>query len=57
MSKVSWNDLFSATFKELKKTYKLSDRALEQAVGKHLDGANASEKRQMYHTVWDKRDK
>lgn len=57
MSKVTWQDLHSATFKELKKTYKLSDRALEQAVRGHMDGANASERSQLYKAVWDKKDK
>jgi hypothetical protein len=53
--KVTWNDLHNATFKELKETYKLTDRALENQVQKHLDGANAGEKSQMYKIVWDKR--
>jgi len=55
MSKVTWQDLHSATFKELKKTYKLTDRALEHAVRNHLDGANAQERSALYKTVWDKR--
>jgi hypothetical protein len=55
--KVTWNDLHSATFKELKKTYNLNDRQLENAVQKHLDGASSQEKRQLYKTVWDKKDK
>ena len=55
MGKVTWNDLHEATFKELKKTYKLNDRALENSVRKHLDGANAKERRDMYKTVWDKK--
>ena len=57
MSKVTWNDLHDATFKELKTKYKLTDRALEQQVRSHLDGANAQERRDLYRTVWDKKDK
>lgn len=55
MTKVTWNDLHSATFKELKKTYKLNDRQLENQVRKHLDGANASERRGLYEKVWNKK--
>ena len=42
--KVTWNDLHNATFKELKKTYKLTDRQLENQVRKHMDGANAEQR-------------
>jgi hypothetical protein len=56
-SKVTWNDLFSGTFKELKKTYKLNDQQLERHVRKHMDGANPQERRNLYKAVWDKRDK
>ncbi len=52
--KITWQDLHNATFKELKKTYKLSDRQLEQQVVRHLDGANSAEKQALYKTVWDK---
>ena len=55
MSKVTWNDLFSGTFKELKKTYRLNDQQLEQNVRKHMDGANPEERRQLYKNVWDKK--
>lgn len=57
MSKITWQDIHCATFKELKKTYKLNDRQLEQQVRSHMDGANASERRDLYKTVWDKKDK
>ena len=52
MSKVTWNDLHNATFKELKKTYKLNDRQLENQVRKHMDGANNEQRRGLYQTVW-----
>jgi hypothetical protein len=55
MKKVTWNDLHSATFKELKKTYKLNDRQLENQVRNHLDGANAGERRGLYEKVWNKK--
>lgn len=55
MSKVTWNDLHSATFKELKKTYKLNDTQLENQVRKHLDGADAKDRRELYQTVWCKK--
>lgn len=50
--KITWNDLNSATFKELKKTYKLSDRQLEQGVRQHLDGASPEQRSDMYKKVW-----
>jgi hypothetical protein len=55
MKNVTWNDLGSATFRELKKTYKLNDRQLEGQVRRHMDGANPQERRQLYETVWGKR--
>ncbi len=55
MTKVTWNDLHNATFKELKKTYKLNDRQLEHQVRKHMDGAKSEERSTLYKTVWDKK--
>jgi hypothetical protein len=55
MSKVTWNDLFTGTFKELKQTYKLNDRQLENQVRRHMDGANAKERRDLYEAVWSKK--
>lgn len=53
--KVTWTDLNSATQQELKKTYKLDARGLELQVRGHMDGANASERRKLYETVYGKR--
>lgn len=53
--KVTWNDLHSATFGELKKTYKLNDKQLETQVRYHMDGANSNDRRNLYKTVWDKK--
>lgn len=53
--KVTWNDLREASQQELKKTYKLSDRQLERQVRHHMDGANATERRKLYETVYGKR--
>ena len=52
MSKVTWNDLKDAKPSELKKTYKLNDRQLENQVRKHMDGASPAERRGLYETVW-----
>lgn len=52
MSKITWNDLSSATPTELKKTYKLNDKQLENQVRRHMDGANPAERRKLYETVW-----
>jgi hypothetical protein len=57
MTNPTWNDLHSATFKELKKTYKLNDMQLENSVRRHMDGANPAERRELYKAVWDKKDK
>lgn len=55
MKKISWSDLHNASHQELKKTYKLNDRQLENQVRRHLDGANAQEREKLYKTVWDKK--
>jgi hypothetical protein len=57
MAKVTWRDLHEATFKEIKKTYKLNDIQLENQVRRHMDGANPAERRELYKTVWYKKDK
>lgn len=54
-SKVTWNDLQDATQQEIKKTYKLNDRQLENQVRYHLDGANAKERRDLYEKFYGKR--
>lgn len=48
----TWNDFHEAKPAELKKTYKLNDRQLENAYRKHLDGANAGERRGMYENLY-----
>jgi hypothetical protein len=57
MSKITWNDMHSATFKELKKTYKMTDRQIEIGVRKHLDGASTTERNKMYETVYSNKGK
>lgn len=52
MKKVTWNDMHEANQHELKKTYKLNDRQLEQQIRKHWDGSNNQEKRKLYETVY-----
>ena len=48
------SDLHEATFKDIKRVYKLNDRQLENSVRKHMDGANPAERRDLYKTVWCK---
>lgn len=56
--KVTWNDLHNATFKELKKTYKLTDRQLEHQVRGHMDGIkNVEQRSDFYKKVYDKKDR
>lgn len=55
MKKITWNDLSNASPSELKKTYRLNDRQLEQQVRYHMNGANANERRNLYKIVWDKK--
>jgi hypothetical protein len=55
MKKLTWNDLFNSTAKELKAKLKLNDRQLEKEVRGHLDGANASERQELYKTIWNKK--
>jgi hypothetical protein len=54
--KVTWNDLQNATQKELKKTYKLDSRGLENSVRKHLDGADQKERRDVYQKFYSRKD-
>jgi G:T-mismatch repair DNA endonuclease (very short patch repair protein) len=53
--KVTWNDVHEATRSELMATYKLNDRQLEQHLRKHLDGANAKDRRETYEKLYGKR--
>jgi len=55
MSKITWNDLHSATHNELKKTYKLNDTQLELQVRRHMDGATMEQRKDLYKTVWSKK--
>ena len=57
MTKVTWGDLHNATAQEIKKKYRLNDMQLENQVRKHLDGASAQERSNLYKTVWDKKAK
>jgi hypothetical protein len=54
MGKPTWNDLKEATPKELMRVYKLDQRGLENAHRKHLDGANATERRTEYDQLYRK---
>lgn len=54
-SDVTWNDIRDATQQEIKKTYKLDDRQLENAVRKHLDGANSKERREFYQKFYGRK--
>lgn len=53
--KLSWHELHNKTHKELKEKYKINDRQLETQVRRHMDGANPSERRDLYKAVWDKK--
>lgn len=55
MTKISWSDLQNATQKELKKTYRVNDKQLEVQVRRHLDGANAKERRDVYNAFYSKK--
>lgn len=53
--KVTWNDMHEASHHELKNTYNLNDRQLEQQIRTHWDGSNNVEKRKLYEKVYCKR--
>ena len=57
MKKISWYDMQNLHYSEIKKKYKVSDRQMEQGVRRHMDGANAQERRELYGQVWDSRNK
>lgn len=53
--KITWRDVHDATLPELKKSYKMNDRQVEQSLRKHMDGANVNEKRSLYEKLYGKR--
>jgi hypothetical protein len=54
MSKMpTYNDLMTGTSAELKKTYKITDRQLEVATRRQMDGANSQERREFYESVYN----
>lgn len=55
MSKLTWSDIQNASQKDLKKAYKINDRQLEIQVRKHLDGACAQERREVYQKLYSKK--
>ena len=48
----TWNDFQEAKPSELKKSYKLNDRQLENAYRKHLHGASTPEYRKAYEMLY-----
>ena len=48
----TWSDLQNATFKDIKRVYKLNDKQLEMGVRNHLDGATSEQRSDMYKKVW-----
>lgn len=48
----TWNDFQEARPAELKKTYKLNDRQLENAYRKHIDGTDANQRRKAYDQLY-----
>jgi hypothetical protein len=57
MTKVTWNDIQNGTQSELKKTYKLDSRQMENHIRKHIGGANAQERRKVYQDFYSRREK
>lgn len=51
--KITWNDLKDGI--AVAKKYNMNLRQTEAAIKKHLDGANASERRQVYQEFFTKR--
>jgi len=57
VKRISWYELQSMHPTELKQKFKINDRQLEQSLRTHLDGATANERREVYHQVWDSKNK
>jgi hypothetical protein len=53
--KITWNDIKNAHQDELKKAYKMNDRQLESSLRRHMDGANPTERRNLYQELYGKR--
>lgn len=54
--KIPWKDFYSATQDELRKTYKVNQRQLENSARSHLDGASESERREFYQQFYGRRE-
>jgi hypothetical protein len=52
--KITWNDIIDYG-SECNRSYKLQRLQLEKQLRHHLDGANATERRQVYETFYRKR--
>lgn len=57
MKKISWYDMQNLHSSEIKKKYKINDRQMENGVRRHMDGANSTERRELYGQVWDSKNK
>ncbi len=54
---ITWNDIREAHQNDLTRVYRMDNRQLEQSLRRHLDGANADERRKVYETLYGKRSK
>lgn len=52
---ITWRDVQDGTLPELKKSYKMNDRQVEQSLRKHMDGASAQERSDLYAKLYGKR--
>lgn len=55
--KISFNDFGNFTPKEIMKKYNVNARQMEQQLSSHLYGATRKETQEMYHTVYDAKEK
>lgn len=53
--KITYYNLLTEPVADLKKFYKATDRQIEKQVRRHMDGANAQERRGLYEAVFSKR--
>jgi hypothetical protein len=53
----TFNDLMNAHQRDLKRIYRMNSSQMEQSVRKHLDGANSTERREVYEKVFGENNK
>ena len=55
MRQPNYRELMTIPIKDLKKEFKMNDQNLERSIRKHMDGATAQQRTELYKEVYDKK--